>query len=44
MQSIVQKEGLVVSLLDKAGELGLLGASIPEEYGGIGKTSILTQE
>ena len=32
-----QKEGLVVSLLNKAGELGLLGASIPEEYGGLGE-------
>src|SRR5664279_4527527 len=32
-----QKEGLTISLLDKAGELGLLGASIPEEYGGLGE-------
>ena len=32
-----QKEGLMVELLNKAGELGLLGVSIPEEYGGLGK-------
>jgi alkylation response protein AidB-like acyl-CoA dehydrogenase len=32
-----QEEGLMESLLDKAGELGLLGISIPEEYGGLGK-------
>lgn len=36
-----QKEGLSVSLLKKAGELGLLSVDIPEEYGGMGldKTS-----
>src|SRR5512136_910194 len=29
-----KKEGLLISLLKKAGELGFLGADIPEEYGG----------
>lgn len=39
--------GLMPSLLEKAGELGLLGASIPEEFGGLGKdfiTSTLVNE
>ena len=31
------KEGLMPSLLEKAGELGILGISLPEEYGGFGK-------
>lgn len=31
------EEGLMPSLLEKAGEQGLLGASFPEEYGGLGK-------
>lgn len=33
----MQQPGLMVSLLDKAGELGLLGAAFPEQYGGLGK-------
>ncbi|MFT3886141.1 MAG: acyl-CoA dehydrogenase family protein [Flavobacteriales bacterium] len=32
-----QEEGLMQRILEKAGELGLLGISIPEEYGGFGK-------
>lgn len=42
-----QEEGLMPSLLEKAGELGLLGISVPEAYNGIGKdfvTSMLTTE
>lgn len=39
--------GLMQSLIDKAGEQGLLGVSIPEEFGGLGKdfiTSTLVNE
>jgi len=32
-----QKEGLMPSLLDKSGALGLLGVAFPEQYGGLGK-------
>jgi alkylation response protein AidB-like acyl-CoA dehydrogenase len=32
-----QEEGLMQSILGKAADLGLLGISIPEEYGGFGK-------
>jgi alkylation response protein AidB-like acyl-CoA dehydrogenase len=40
-------EGLMPSILDKAGELGMLGLSVPEELGGMGvdfKTSLLATE
>ncbi|TKC60005.1 acyl-CoA dehydrogenase [Pedobacter hiemivivus] len=42
-----QEEGLMPSLMDKAGELGILGVSIPEAYGGFGKdfnTSMLVAD
>ncbi|MBI2281936.1 MAG: acyl-CoA dehydrogenase family protein [Bacteroidetes bacterium] len=42
-----QEEGLSKSLMEKAGELGILGVSVPEEYMGFGKnfvTSMLTAE
>jgi alkylation response protein AidB-like acyl-CoA dehydrogenase len=34
------EEGLMPSIMEKAGELGLLGASVPEELGGLGKDFI----
>src|SRR6476469_2462106 len=42
-----QEEGLMPSLLEKAGALGILGISIPEDLGGLGfdfVTSMLTTE
>lgn len=42
-----QEEGLSASLMEKAGDLGILGISVPEEYMGFGKnfvTSMLTSE
>lgn len=41
------EEGLMVSLMDKAGELGLLGLSVPEDLGGLAqdfKTTLLATE
>ena len=41
------EEGLMSSIMEKAGELGLLGMSVPEELGGMGvdfKTSLLSTE
>jgi alkylation response protein AidB-like acyl-CoA dehydrogenase len=41
------ESGLMETLLEKAGELGLLGLSVPEELGGMGldfKTSLLAAE
>lgn len=33
----LQKDNIMPQLLNKAGELGLLGAAFPEHYGGLGK-------
>jgi len=41
------EEGLMQSLMEKAGELGMLGMTVPEEFGGMGvdfKTSLLATE
>ena len=41
------EEGLMPSLMEKAGELGLLGLSVPEELGGLGldfKTTLMATE
>jgi alkylation response protein AidB-like acyl-CoA dehydrogenase len=43
----MKDKGLMPSLLDKAGELGLLGTSVPVEYGGFGmdfNTTMLVAE
>lgn len=43
----IMEEGLMPSLLEKAGELGLLGMSVSEDLGGLGvdfKTSLLATE
>lgn len=34
------EEGFMATLLDKAGELGMLGITVPEEYGGFGKNFV----
>ncbi len=42
-----QEEGLMEELVTKAGELGMLGVSVPEQYGGFGKnfnTSMLVAD
>lgn len=42
-----QEEGLMEMLVSKAGELGMLGVSVPEQYGGFGKnfnTSMLVAD
>jgi alkylation response protein AidB-like acyl-CoA dehydrogenase len=43
-----KKPGLMVELLKKAGQLGLLGAGVPEEYGGAGldkiSSTVLTEK
>jgi alkylation response protein AidB-like acyl-CoA dehydrogenase len=42
-----QEEGLMVDLINQAGELGIIGVSVPEEYGGFGKdfpTAMLISE
>lgn len=42
-----QEEGLVPKLMEESGELGLLGSSVPEDYGGMGldfKSTMLITE
>src|SRR5476649_626075 len=42
-----QEEGLMVDLINQAGELGIIGIAVPEEYGGFGKdfpTAMLISE
>src|SRR5580704_3583373 len=43
-----KKPGLMVELLKKAGELGLVGGGVPEQYGGAGldkiSTTVLTEK
>lgn len=43
----IQEEGLIPSLMEEAGELGLIGSSVPESLGGMGldfKTTMLITE
>ncbi len=47
IDNVKENPQLMPSLMDKAGELGLLGTSVPEEYGGFGmdfNTSMLVAE
>jgi len=38
----IHKPGLMAQLLKKAGEIGLLGGGVPEEYGGAGLDKVST--
>ena len=41
--NLLEKQpGLMPGLIEKAGELGLFGTAIPEEYGGLGRDFITT--
>ena len=47
IDNITENPSLMPSILDKAGELGLLGTSVPEQYGGFGtdfNTTMLVTE
>lgn len=47
IDDVKKNPGIMPSLMDKAGELGLLGTSVPAEYGGFGmdfNTSMLVAE